>query len=150
MLDPVPVMINFLSELVEAELSTMKDVRRKILEMKMKYRKKSFINPSSFPPTPLSPSASSIRNLQISFQIDPELAATGGEERRVSRSLIDILHALGEVGIDPQEFPDLIGEFGRVGRLQTDAVGNAAEALIRTSFFAVRVYEEGSCVSRGF
>jgi len=52
----------------------------------------------------------------------------------VSRSLIDILHALGEVGIDPQEFPDLIGEFGRVGRLQTDAGGNTAEALIDKNF----------------
>jgi hypothetical protein len=61
-LPPVPVMINFLSGLVEAELSTMKDVRRRILEIKMKYRKQSFINPSSFPPT--SPVAIGVFNSQ--------------------------------------------------------------------------------------
>jgi hypothetical protein len=50
--DPEPVMINFPSGLVEAELSTTEDVRRRTLKMKMKYRKQSFINLSSFPPTP--------------------------------------------------------------------------------------------------
>src|SRR3989339_1098698 len=99
---PEPAMINFFSEGAAAALSSMKETRKR--KPKMRYRKKSFMNPSSFPP----PAAMGIFNPQPA---DP--LSDGSRMRRNWRRATPgdpIVHrhlcAFEEAATNPREYPD--------------------------------------------